>query len=72
MLKNINLDRIVSEGYSFQIEMNYLAWINNNKIKEISIIFTDRTVGESKMSNQIIFEAVLMVPKLMFKKIFSV
>ena len=61
-----------SEGYSFQIEMNYLSWINNARIKEISITFTDRTVGQSKMSKKIIIEAILRVPKIMFQRIFSV
>ncbi len=72
VLKNINLNKIVSEGYSFQIEMNYLSWINNAKIKEVSIVFTDRTVGQSKMSRRIIFEAIFIVPKIMFKRIFSI
>ena len=71
-LKGINLNRISSEGYSFQIEMNYLTWINDCKIKEISIVFTDRTIGDSKMSKRIIIEAIFMVPKLMIKRIFSI
>ena len=72
VLKNIDLDKIFSEGYSFQIEMNYIAWINQSSIKEISIIFTDRTVGLSKMSKKIIIEAIFMVPRIMLKRIFSV
>ena len=72
VLKKINLDTIVSEGYSFQIEMNYLSWINGCRIKETSIVFTDRTVGQSKMSKDIIIEAILMVPKIMFQRIFSI
>ena len=72
VLKKINLDTIVSEGYSFQIEMNYLSWINGCRIKETSIVFTDRTVGQSKMSKNIIIEAILMVPKIMFQRIFSI
>ena len=72
VLKNINLDQVVSEGYSFQIEMNYLSWIDNNKIKEISIIFTDRTVGDSKMSRKIILEAIFRVPKIMLERIFLI
>ena len=72
VLKNLDLDRVASEGYSFQIEMNYLSWINNFKIKEISIVFTDRTVGQSKMSKKIILEAIFMVPKIMFQRIFSI
>ena len=72
VLKNINLDEVISEGYSFQIEMNYLSWLNNARIKEQSIIFTDRTVGQSKMSKKIIIEAVFMVPKIMFQRILSI
>ena len=72
VLKNIGLEKVVSEGYSFQIEINYLSWINNYKIKEIPIVFTDRTVGQSKMSRKIIVEAVLMVPKLMIERIFRI
>ena len=71
VLKRINLNHIVSEGYSFQIEMNYLSWVNGDKIKEVSIVFTDRTVGQSKMSKKIILEAILIVPKIMLKRIFS-
>ena len=69
-LKKINLNNIKSEGYSFQIEINFLAWKNNCKIKEVPIIFTDRTRGESKMSKIVILEAIYMVPYLFLKKIF--
>ena len=62
VLNTINLDDIKSEGYSFQIELNFLAWNNNFKIKEIPIIFTDRAHGNSKMSKFVIFEAIYMVP----------
>lgn len=72
VLKNIDLEKISSQGYSFQIEMNYLAWVNNASIKEISITFTDRTVGLSKMSKAIICEAILAVPKIMISRIFSI
>lgn len=70
VLREIDLNAIKSEGYSFQIEMNYFAFINNFKIKEVSIVFTDRTIGQSKMSKRIIIEAIFMVPRLMFRKIF--
>jgi len=72
ILKSIDLDEIKSEGYSFQIELNFLAWINNFKIKEIPIIFTDRKLGKSKMSRFVIFEAIYMVPYLLIKKIFKI
>ena len=71
ILKSINLNEIKSEGYSFQIELNYLTWINNYTISEIPIVFTDRTLGKSKMSKSVIFEAIYMVPFLLIKKIFK-
>ena len=69
VLESINLTNIRSAGYSFQIEMNFLAWIKGFKILEIPIVFTDRTVGESKMNRSIVIEAFWMVPKLLMKKI---
>ena len=71
VLEAIDLSKITSEGYSFQIEMNFISWIKGFKIKEIPIIFSDRTVGESKMSKGIIFEAIYMVPLLKLRKIFK-
>ena len=70
VLETIDLSKITSEGYSFQIEMNFISWVKGFKIKEIPIIFSDRTVGESKMSKRIIFEAIYMVPLLKLRKIF--
>jgi len=72
VLKEINLDKVKSQGYSFQIEINFLASVKGFKIKEIPIIFHDRTVGESKMSKSIILEAIFMVPKLALKRIFRI
>ena len=69
VLKSIDLDKIKSTGYSFQIEMNFITWCKGFSIKEIPIIFCDRTVGESKMSKKIVFEAIYMVPVLKIKKI---
>ena len=71
VLKKISFKNINSQGYSFQIEMNYLTYKNNFKIKEVPITFTDRTVGESKMSKKIIVEAIFLVPFLRFKNIFK-
>ena len=65
------MSKINSEGYSFQIDMNFLTWIKGFKVLEIPIVFTDRTVGESKMNRSIVIEAILMVPKLFIKKIFK-
>jgi len=64
VLESIELNKILSDGYSFQVEMNYRAWVKKFRIKEIPIIFTDRRVGESKMTMKIIREAVWMVWKL--------
>jgi|FLOH01.1.fsa_nt_gi dolichol-phosphate mannosyltransferase len=61
-LKTLNIDSVRSEGYSFQIEMHYRAWLKRpDKIKEIPIIFMDRTVGQSKMSKAIVREAIYRV-----------
>jgi dolichol-phosphate mannosyltransferase len=72
ILESINLDKIRSNGYSFQIEMNYKAWKRGFKLKEIPIIFTDRVEGTSKMSKKIVREAVTMVWKLRFQSIFGI
>jgi dolichol-phosphate mannosyltransferase len=61
VLRTINLDKIEFVGYAFQIEMKFLAWKFGFNIKEVPIIFTDRTKGESKMSPGIFKEAVLGV-----------
>jgi dolichol-phosphate mannosyltransferase len=71
LLKKIDLDTIKSQGYSFQIEMNFRAWILNAKIKECPIIFVDRTIGESKMSRSIMFEAIWVVWRLRVLKFFK-
>jgi dolichol-phosphate mannosyltransferase len=66
VLKSINLDKIKSDGYSFQIEMNYYAFKKGFKIEEIPIIFVDRHSGFSKMSKKIILEALLLPWRLRF------
>jgi len=63
-LKRINLDRISSEGYSFQIEMNFIALHLGFRVKEIPIVFRDRQAGTSKMNFRINREAAWMVWKL--------
>jgi len=68
VLEKINLNDIKSNGYSFQIEMTYRAYLKGFKIKETPIIFEDRTVGKSKMSRKIFLEAVLMVIRLRMDK----
>jgi dolichol-phosphate mannosyltransferase len=71
ILENIPLNKISSSGYSFQIEMNFKAWKRGYKIKEIPIIFYDRTVDSSKMSKKIMMEAVFIVWKLKVLSLFG-
>ena len=71
-LKNIDIDSIKSEGYSFQIEVNFLFHNKEYIIYEMPIIFHDRTVGQSKMSKKIILEAIFRVPMFRIKKIFNI
>ena len=71
VLETINLDKIKFIGYAFQIEMKYRAYCKEFKIVEVPIIFTDRTKGESKMSNSIIKEAVFGVISLRISKFFN-
>ena len=71
VLKNIDLDSVTSQGYSFQIEMNFRAWTKGYKLKELPIIFSDRTIGQSKMSKKIVYEAIFMVWRLRIWKIFG-
>lgn len=71
VLETVNLDKVRSNGYSFQIEMSFRAHRKGFKIKEIPIIFYDRTAGESKMSKKIVREAVVMVWLLRIRDIFG-
>lgn len=64
VLEAINLDDIRSNGYAFQIEMNFRAWRRGFRIVEIPIVFVDRTEGVSKMSKRIVREAIWMVWRL--------
>jgi dolichol-phosphate mannosyltransferase len=66
-LEAINLDEIRSNGYSFQIEMTHKVWRQGMKVVEVPIIFTDRFVGQSKMTGNIVREALLMVWRLLFQ-----
>lgn len=66
VLENIDLSRVRSNGYAFQIEMSFRAWKKNFRIVEIPIVFVDRTEGTSKMSGHIVREAVWMVWRLRF------
>lgn len=67
VLEKIKLDKIEFIGYAFQIEMKFKAWKHQFTIKEVSVIFTDRTLGTSKMSGNIVYEALFGVLKMRFK-----
>jgi dolichol-phosphate mannosyltransferase len=70
-LENINLDKIVFVGYAFQIEMKFAAWKLHFKLKEVPIIFRDRTLGTSKMNKGIVKEGILGVLKLRWLSLFK-
>lgn len=69
VLESIDLNKIKSNGYTFQIEMTFKAWKKGFSIGEIPIIFIDRTAGQSKMSKKIVHEAIFMVWKLRIRSI---
>jgi len=71
MLAKIDLNNIHSNGYAFQIEMNYRLWKAGARIKEIPIIFVDRRSGVSKMNKSIVYEAVFLVWKLQVMWLFG-
>lgn len=68
-LETIDLDAVQMKGYGFQVEMKYTAWKLGLSIKEVSIVFTERQLGTSKMSGGIFGEAFFGVLKLPFRKI---
>jgi dolichol-phosphate mannosyltransferase len=71
LIEQIDLDRVRSDGYSFQIEMNFRSAERGARIGEVPIIFIDRRAGQSKMSKRIVREAVLMVWKLKLGSLFG-
>jgi dolichol-phosphate mannosyltransferase len=71
VLEAIDLDKVKSNGYTFQIEMSFKTYVKGFKIKEIPIVFTDRVKGKSKMSKKIVREAVTMVWKLRLQHMFG-
>ena len=70
VLETLDLENIEFIGYAFQIEMKFKAWLEGFKISEVPITFTDRIVGESKMSGGIIKEAIFGVLKLKWESLF--
>lgn len=71
VLNSIDINAVKSQGYSFQIEMNWRAWQKKFSIIEHPIIFADRTIGESKMSKKIMFEAIIVIWRMRIWKIFG-
>jgi dolichol-phosphate mannosyltransferase len=67
VLETVDLTRIRSNGYSFQIEMNHRAWMLGFKVTEVPIVFEERRVGVSKMNAAIVREALWMVWKILFR-----
>ncbi len=72
VLEAIDLSKIRSNGYAFQIEMNFKAFKKGFKIKEVPIIFVDRVEGTSKMSKKIVREAITMVWKLRVRSMLGI
>ncbi len=71
VLEAINLDAVKFVGYAFQIEMKFKTHLKGFKIKEIPVVFTDRSRGESKLSNGIISEAIFGVITMKLKSLFT-
>jgi len=67
-LQSLDFNRIISNGYSFQLELNYKIWTKGLRIKEVPIIFYERRDGQSKMGGGIILEAIFAVFRLRLKK----
>lgn len=71
VLETIDLTKVESEGYAFQVEMSFRAWKQGFNLAEIPIVFVDRTLGESKMSKQVFREAVWKMWKLRVLALFG-
>jgi dolichol-phosphate mannosyltransferase len=69
VLEALDLSRIRSQGYAFQVELTYRALQLGFRVKEIPIVFTDRRVGQSKMSRRIVLEAMWMIPTLRTQRV---
>lgn len=70
-LKQLDLTDINAKGYSFQIEMAYRTVLSGGRVTEVPITFVEREIGSSKMSKSIVSEALLLITKFGFKRIFS-
>jgi dolichol-phosphate mannosyltransferase len=72
VLETVALDRVNSNGYAFQVEMHYRTWRAGFRIKEVPVVFTERTEGQSKMSRAIVREAALKVWELRLRDLAGV
>jgi dolichol-phosphate mannosyltransferase len=64
VLEHLDLETVRSNGYAFQVEMNYRCFLRGFRVAEVPIIFVDRRVGHSKMGGHIVREAMLMVLRM--------
>ncbi len=71
VVENVLRSKVTFVGYAFQIEMKFKSWKFGYKIKEVPVIFTDRTEGESKMSTSIFYEAFFGVIQMKLKSFFK-
>jgi len=71
VLEKLDLGAITSNGYSFQIELSYYAWMAGFTIREVPIVFYERAGGTSKMSGKIVREAIIVVWRLFFRNMFK-
>ena len=71
VLESIEFDKIKFVGYAFQIEMKYKAYVKKFRLSEVSIVFTDRVRGKSKMNASIIREAIFGVIAMRVRQLFS-
>ncbi|MFA6236796.1 MAG: polyprenol monophosphomannose synthase [Bacteriovorax sp.] len=71
-LESLNFEKIISNGYAFQLEINYKIWAKGLKIVEVPIIFYERRDGQSKMESIIIFEAMIAVFRLRLQKMLGI
>lgn len=71
VLEDLPLERVNSDGYAFQVEMHYRTWRAGFRFKEIPVVFTERTEGQSKMSRDIVVEAAVKVWELRLRDLFG-
>ena len=68
VLEHLDLETVHSNGYAFQVEMNYRCYRRGFRVREVPIVFVDRRVGKSKMGSHIVTEAMMVVLRLRFQR----